>query len=321
MASPTPSPQDVFAKNRAEELGYDVWENFVIPPFFDRLSLGGTRKPKVIVGGRGCGKTMLLRYLSHDSMFSPRRPAISPDAKSHIGLYWRADTQFAQLMAGRGLEDDIWHGAFRHLSAVSLGKEVLRSLQSISSSTAGFATEDEITKADFSRLHSFDEDLPSTYRELLRSLEDRVDAFETWVNDVRNIPRPRFLPGEAFLARLVDVVHSEFAGLRDTEFFVYIDEYENLTTYQQRIINTWLKHSEPPLIFNLAMKRNGFKTRLTTGDESLSHIHDSREFDLEKYDLEWEFPVFAAEILLLNMVLAGYKDVDLGITMPPFQGD
>jgi hypothetical protein len=86
---------------------------------------------------------------------------------------------------------------------------------------------------------------------------------------------------------------------------LHIDEYENLAPYQQRIINTWLKHSEPPLIFNLAMKRNGFKTRATEGMEALSDIHDYRDVDIEDFDLDREFPTFAAEILLLRLRLAG----------------
>src|SRR5450759_4601666 len=79
-----------FSKTRAEELGYDVWQHFVIPPFYNQLDLTTARKPRVIVGGRGCGKTMLLRYLSHQSMFSPARPAVPQEALLHIGLYWRA---------------------------------------------------------------------------------------------------------------------------------------------------------------------------------------------------------------------------------------
>ena len=86
--------QSVFTKNRAEELGYDVWEHFVVPPFYHLLDLQTARKPRLIIGGRGCGKTMLLRYLSHQTMFSQSRETIPDDALLHIGLYWRADTQF-----------------------------------------------------------------------------------------------------------------------------------------------------------------------------------------------------------------------------------
>ena len=96
------------SSNRTEELGFDVWDRFVIPPKLNIGEWGDTRKPRVIVGGRGCGKTMLLRYLSHESAFSPNRPTLDHSTLEHIGIYWRADTQFASLLEGRDQSDDIW---------------------------------------------------------------------------------------------------------------------------------------------------------------------------------------------------------------------
>src|SRR6056297_528518 len=95
-------------KNRAEELGFDVWEHFAIPLFYDQLDIGDTSKASRIVGGRGCGKTMLLRYLSHQSMFSTKRDELDPVALKHLGLYWKVDTHFANVLFGRSIEVDIW---------------------------------------------------------------------------------------------------------------------------------------------------------------------------------------------------------------------
>ncbi len=303
----------LFAMNRAEELGYDVWEQFVLPPFYEKLSVGDTRKPQVIIGGRGCGKTMLLRYLSHESTFSVNRKHVPDDALAHIGLYWRADTQFASLMQHREIPDDTWAAAFRHLAAVVLGIEVLRSLESIAKSNASIICDERLQAIDFQRLKAFSPDLPHQLENLREFMEDKLAEFETWVNDVRSVRQPRFLPGNDFLKRMIVLIRDHVAEMKDAVFFVYIDEYENLSIYQQTIINTWLKHSEPPLIFNLAMKRNGFKTRATEGAETLSDIHDYRDIDLEGFDLKREFPVFAAEILLLRLKLAG---VDIGEIVP-----
>jgi hypothetical protein len=43
--------QSVCTKNRAEELGHDVWQHFVIPLFFDQLDVQTATKPWVIIGG------------------------------------------------------------------------------------------------------------------------------------------------------------------------------------------------------------------------------------------------------------------------------
>jgi hypothetical protein len=298
----------LLASNRTEEIGYEVWKEYVLPPFFAELTIGDTRKPRVIIGGRGCGKTMLLRYLSHESTFSRSRPSIDTEALSHIGLYWRSDTQFASLMQHRGVPDDIWEAAFAHLAAVVLGIEILRSLESIGQSSCDAICEEEVRSIDLGRLNAYGGGIPASVCKLREYLEDRLAEFESWANNVRAKAPPLFLPGPAFLKRLIALVQQQIPQLQSAVFFVYIDEYENLAEYQQRAVNTWMKHSEPPLIFNAAMKRNGFKTQSTAGSESLSAVHDYRPFDLEDFDLESEFPVFAAEILLLRLKLA---DIDV----------
>ena len=198
-----PNIQAIFSMNRAEELGDDVWEHFVVPPFYDRLDLQTARKGRLIIGGRGCGKTMLLRYLSHQSTFSPSRPAIPEDAIHHIGLYWRADTHFMNMMAGRGVSEDIWHSAFSHTAALVLGMEVLASLRSIADSKCDVLRTSDLSALTFERLRAFSGDLPTAYDDLYVYLETQLWELEAWVNDVRKAKEPTFLAGEKFVVAMI----------------------------------------------------------------------------------------------------------------------
>jgi hypothetical protein len=305
--------QEIFSKNRAEEFGYDVWKHFVVPRFYDRLDLTKARKPRIIIGGRGCGKTMLLRYLSHQTTFSRFCQSIPDHAISHIGLYWRADTQFCNAMVKRGKREDTWQSAFNHFAALILSMEVLNSLKSIAESSFQNFNENNINEINFSRLSSFGIPLPNSAYKLYDELESLLWEFEGWVNDVRKKPEPIFLPGVKFVISMIKLLCNQISGFDQARFYVYLDEYENLCMYQQKIINTWLKHSESPLIFNLAMKRNSFDTKQTVGPESLSDIHDYRQHDLEEYLIEENFQAFAAEILFLNLSFVDYVNIPVDI--------
>ena len=314
------SLQTTLSSNRAEELGYDVWERFVIPPRFASVSPGGTYKPIVVYGGRGCGKTMLLRYLSHHSAFSLRRDSFPEDVLRHVGIYWRADTQFASLLNGRGKEEDLWRAAFGHMCAIVLSLEVLRSLLSIARSSFPTLSETNLQELDLDQLKAYSQAIPAKHKDAIPYFEHLLAQFEMWANDVRSVEQPQFLPGYHFVRQVVLQVKEQLPQMSEAVFFVYIDEYENLGSSQQQLINAWLKHSQGPLIFNLAMKRNGFKTRDTvvTG-EPLAETHDYRAVDIEDFDLHKEFPSFAAEILLSRLHL---DDVQIdGVELVKFSID
>jgi hypothetical protein len=307
----------VLSKNRAEEIGHDVWEQFVIPPFFDNLEIFSTRKPKIIIAGRGCGKTMLLRYLSHQSAFSPRRPHIPDEAYSHIGLYWRADTQFTNAMTKRSIPDDVWQSAFNHLLALVLGEQLLESLRSIALSRATAINQADLESLTFDSLAGAYEEFPHRYVDLRKELRRQLLRFQAWVNDARKQSEPTFLPGHHFLIALVSAVREAVPSLAEAIYAVYIDEYENLLPYQKETIHTALKHSEAAhgLIFNLAAKRNVMEGRRTTGTESLANIHDWRYHDIEHYLRDAGFELFAAEIIFLKLALVRVEDVPIDVPM------
>ena len=300
MSTGQVSLQDVCTKNRAEELGHDVWAHFVIPLYFDNLSIPTPTKPRVIVGGRGSGKTMLLRYLSHNSAFSRNRRAIPADAFRHLGLYWKVDTHFLGMMARRGVDDHVWDSAFDHFLALVLSEEIVACLENIARSNFPDFTLTDLTTVTFRDIGGFDSDLSGDLSNLRNVLRRRRIAFQAWVNNPRKLPEPLFLPGKDFVLAMIEELKGQVTCLADSFFFVYIDEYENLRENQQRLINTYLKHSELPLIFNIAAKHNGMKTRETVGDESISDIADYRTHDLDQYSLAHTFRLFAAEILFLR---------------------
>jgi len=303
--------ENILAKNRAEEFGHDLWEEFVIPHYYREFEILNSLKPSIIVGGRGCGKTMLLRYLCHESQFSPKRKFLDNVVLNRIGLYWKIDTQFAKTMSKRGEDEVAWNNAFIHMSVLILSMEILKSIESIQKSFMNTKNQFDFSIFDFSSLTGFEEIIPNEFIDLKKHLKSSFNKFQMWVGNYKKIPSPIFFPIN-FLIELIDTIKGDLPILQNSDFHVYIDEYENLLTEQKRIVNTWVKHSESPLIFNLAMKRNAFGERLTVGNEQIAGIHDYREFDLELL-LDKQYDIFAAEILLFRLKQSGYDEIPINI--------
>lgn len=304
---------NIMPLNRAEELGRDLWDSFVIPPYYDILNLKSVKKPIIIVGGRGCGKTMLLRYLCHETQFSQNRDGIDIDDLHNIGIYWRIDTQFGKILRRQGQNEDVWERAFEHMAVLLTSIEILKSLETIASSCFQYFNQNDISDLDFNLLDSFNSNIPHEFNSLKVYLRKEFNRFQSWAGSPTVLDQPAFLP-KSFLIELITEIKSQKNIFKQTNYLVYIDEYENLLEEQKILINTWLKHSEMPLIFNVAMKRNSFQERRTVGAESLSHIHDYREHDLESfYDDSIKFDVFAAEILLLRLNKTGQDSMPINI--------
>ena len=294
-----------FSKNRAEEYGYDMWGYFIIPPFYNKVQLFRSNKPLVIEGGRGSGKTMLLRYLCHQTQFSPKRKEFDDDSFKRIGVYWKIDTQFTKLMSLRKRTEDEWNPYFINWGVLEISEGILSSLLSIANSNYGNITEETLGRIDFSPLNDYFTDLPIEFGELFNYIKKQNRIFQVYISNLRgdfvNLP---FL----FIRTLISCIREGIQELRDTIFDVYIDEYENSLDYQSKIINTWIKHSELPLVFNVAMKRNAMKQTETIGNEGIVDVNDYRKVSLDKM-VEESFDIFASEIFLLRLKRGGYPNI------------
>lgn len=284
-------------RNRAEEYGFDLWDEFVIPPYYPQLELMKSEKPQIIEGGRGSGKTMLIRYLCHATQFSPKRKNISAKDYKRIGIYWKMDVQFSKLMSMRGAEDSLWLDAFINMGVLVLTKEIIESLYNIKKTDA--LAEREIDGIDFSALKDFDSFIPVELDLLHTYINSQYNKFQSWVSNYKKIEQPIFYP-KCFLDCIIVTIKEQVSILQDSFYSVYIDEYENLIETHKRIINTWVKHSQSPIIFNIAMKHNSLDITETLSEEHIVEIHDYRLIDIERLLKEY-FSIFASEIFLLKV--------------------
>lgn len=314
---PIPKIREAFTINRAEELGLDVWDDFLIPLFYNELDLLHAKKSRRIVGGRGSGKTMLLRYLSHQSQFSKNRNENDGFNVKSIGLYWRADTNFLTMLNKQGVSEERWIRLFKHYLVLNTSIEILLSIASIANSNCKEISNDEISKLNFDGLSSFDAEAKGTYFNLENFLKRKLIECETAAHNPRDIDDVRALPDSFVTNGLIKAISSQIPSLKNSSFCLFIDEYENLLEYQQKTINTLIKHSQSPLIFHIAMKVNGMSVFKTLGEESIQDIADYRTINLDDLLANNDFETFAAEIFLHRLSAVGATSIDVDLLKDP----
>lgn len=294
---------DSFSKSRAEEYPLDVWNEFVIPPRYKEYSrLFNYHRAVMIEGGRGSGKTMFLKYHCHNTRFSKNRDSISSKELEHVGLYFRPDTDFSAMINEFNFGAN-WKSVFTHYIFLGLLEDFSRSIEGISNTTfedISFSSSPLSCETPES-LQRVLKNFPATYEGLLSYQKVALAEFNMWLNDIESFDKPPLIEPRTVLSQLVGQLKEFLPELKDLSFYIYFDEFENLTVDQQKVINNWMKHGKHPLIFNAAYKKGVKVNRETHSKEKLVLRNDYKVVDLEKFENQ-EFKTFASEVLVLKLM-------------------
>lgn len=292
-----------FSKTRAEEYDSDVWGKFFIPPYYSALNIKKSTKSMYFVGKRGCGKTMLLKYLDYHSQFSRNRNEIPEDEIEHVGIYLRMDTHFCNSMKYRGKDDTFWINLFDQYMGIIISLEIINSLSVISSSNFSLLNKENIKKIDLSFLAGYETNFPENLLDLKKLLIVKRNSINNYISNIEILDQQEtFLGGKKFVDSLIEALKfNDF--LENINFYLYLDEVENVTDYQRIYLNTLLKHSKRPFIVNFTSKVIS-DSNATMGSEYINATHDYDLYNLDKVMSAKEEKTFFAEVYLGNTELS-----------------
>lgn len=255
------SLSELFGAHKAEWLGPRLFELFSAPNYFSQMI---TPRPCILVGGRGTGKTTVLRGLSYQGQFQleNQRPE-NVSSWPYYGFYSRVDTNRVSAFKGPELDDTQWMRRFGHYTNLLMCIQVFRFL-SWFQETAKVST--ELSANDLASVASaFTLSAPRSNDHLLRLLVQSLTEFEAHINNVADSESPSLSLQGAPIANLLEAIkrNSVFA---DKLFFFLIDEYENLEDYQQRMMNTLIKHSGELYSFKVCVRELGWRVHNTLAE-------------------------------------------------------
>lgn len=293
----------VFAKNRTEEFPDDVYSKYVLPINNHEIDISDASKACVIVGGRGSGKTMYLKYYCFPTILSPNRSDIDLKTLNNLGLYWRPDTSFTQHISQNWL-GQYWSSAFNSYMTLSILIEYNKLLQAL-------INHNQLSEQSKIAIRNIE--IPESITNQLSARNDKIYLFEAkkilqnslftlcnWINSPFTETPPFSLNTKGTLTLIANELNTSVNELDNITYHIFIDEFENLTDPQQVIINTLMKHGEKQLIFSIAHKKNAIISHDTLGNEKIVERNDYRTIDLEIH-YNNNFDVFAGEVLALRL--------------------
>lgn len=259
-----------FIDFKATEIAPEKQTCFFVEPRY----IKGVISPKasVIIGERGSGKTTLLRHL--EKLFNHSANL------EYIGIYYRFETAYVKALNNPEMSTDQNISAFSQSLAAILGKLLCHILEEIKENRGiEYQLEEEICK----RL-TMDIELPiaenvSSYKQLAEVCESiRKKILINLQNDINTC----YFEYTSFVNHFCEELRKE-SLFSETCFCVLLDEYENLTFSQQRVVNSYIKSSSYYLTYKVCMRPDGFLTKDTVADkEQLMIGHDYEEFDYVK---------------------------------------
>lgn len=299
---------DAFLNNRADHVPSEkLFSEFIVPPFFQRISIFADKRSVRILGGRGCGKTMFIRYFGHASALNPNRTDLPDTELNAIGLYHRPDTGFCALMSPQWLGPREARLAFSHYVALHLLKDACDAVVSISQarfSEGQLSLNDPRISPYIANQLGLQHDIRVS--DLGTQIDDKLGELELWVRNPKRVDAPMFVSYASILPRFASDLAQISPRLSGLAFRVFIDEFENLPELHREVICDSIKHPHERMVIHIAYKKQSVTELKTSSDERIVEIHDLTTIDLEnELSRDSGFELLAAELFLLRVHRAG----------------
>lgn len=248
-------------------------------------------KPAFLEGGRGSGKTMVLRSLA--ASIAPLRKGHKSfkDTKlPYFGVYFRAtrDT-FALFDSDKrsGLEDCAIWGIFYDELILKLSQSIIGELFNCIQNKIiqlGRTTESLLCKA-FCEALRLDTNEAVDLETVRKILSQQVSLILDYVRAKSRSEDVKYGVKSLTKDNLVELskkIKENLPELQDCYFCFLVDEYENLREFQKIVLNTLIKwHHAETFTFKIATKKTGFSTSQTLENQEVEEGHDYSVVDLD----------------------------------------
>ena len=313
------NPFNVTKANDLDDQGInDTWVDLSNDGGFGKLANLTSPVPMLLLGGKGSGRTHLMRYFSYElqKIRSERGDIVETiHQDGYLGVYLRCEGLNAGRFEGKNQTDETWAMIFSYYMDLWLSCLVLDIVQD----AVGNRNEFKNVEATFcqSIINLFDiRDFKnlSSLKLVIETIKGFIREIDYSVNNAAVTLQLKSFSIRATRGRLVfgipQLIREHISAFSDILILYLIDELENLTENQQLYLNTLIREKRSPVSFKVGSRLHGFRTRrtLSAGEEN----REGSEYELlyldERLRSDPRYPSFARGLVLRRLAKGGYID-------------
>ncbi|MEK6743059.1 MAG: hypothetical protein AABZ15_05600 [Nitrospirota bacterium] len=312
----------LFGSYKAEWLRDEIYSLYTEPTYLPELK---TSRPCLLVGGRGTGKTTVLRSLSYEGQFAlNNNDPHQIDSWAFYGIYYRVNTNRVTAFSGDELPVSKWADLFAHYFNLLLCDLTLRFLSWYQRHRPNAQQLDAEACKRVARSLNIAGEVESV-RVLANKIDDLKIEFEAHINNVANTTFRSLSIQGAPIDILAEAL-SQLPQFRNKDFFFLLDEYENFEDYQQQVVNTLIKHAGQYYSFKIGVRELGWRRKTTLNEnEQLIHPADYVRINIAEKLSDDKFKKFALDVCnarLSKVHLLGQKaNYDISHILPGLTED
>ena len=274
MKTQSANPFDLTrAADYSDEQIKDYWVDFHGPGGLVSLIEPRGKTTKLILGGKGSGKTHLMRYCSFpvQRLRSTSNLLATIKEEGYVGIFMRTTILETGRFQGKGQTAEQWAALFNYYFEIRLSEELLATLVRISRDCPEEA--ENLDRAACQVADLFDGREPVTLtsigelQALLARLRKGIDFAVNNCAFTRKLDVVILSTPGALLFGIPELLVQVVPRFADIQVLYLIDEAENLSAEQQQFLNTLIRHRRDPCSFRVGARLYGIKTYKTFGAE------------------------------------------------------
>ena len=228
--------------------------------------------PMIILGSKGSGKTHLMRYFSYELQKIKYKEDLKKgfEDDKFIGVYVRCSSFNSERFSDKGQTPEVWRSIYAYywelwLTQISLN--IIIDLQK--SGVIEIANEEKFVENIIGLLNKKQENIPNNLVSLVAffsRLQKAVDyEVENCIFNDKKLHIDILISPSTITYQLPQLIKEHVPFFKDKIFLYLIDELENISENQQRLIQTLIREKNTACTFRLGARLYGIKTYQTLG--------------------------------------------------------